>query len=413
MPYVQQDLVEVLPFSRQPEGDEVVIGRPEAGVFLALPADAVEILDDLAAGRSVGAAQANFERAHQEIPDVADLLAFLEGKGFVRKRDGEPSQGHGSASSARSSPPANLRYHFANIPETVARRIFGPASTCLYLLTIAAASILLARHPALIPDGRSFYFPEHRTAKFIILFLFSILSIFIHEICHLLAARAVGVKSRIGIGNRLWVLVAETDLTGLWAIPRSQRYLPLLAGPISDGVFASLLVFLFYARAQGQISLSSGAFEIARACLLVYLLRLLWQFFFFVRTDFYYVIALFFGCKSLMKDTQRFLQNLLSYLLRRRPKEDQSRIPAAEMRVIKAYSILWMLGRGLAFTSLLLVTFPALSRYLRDLSGALTRGVGADPYGFADTLMVNMINLIPVALGLGLWLASLLKRSRT
>jgi len=411
--YSLQDFVEVLPFTRQSEGDEVVIGQPEAGVFLALPAEALEILDDLATGRSVGTAQENFARAHHETPDVADLLGFLDAKGFVRKRNGEPAQGVGSRPSTRGSSPSGVRYHFANIPEAAARRVFGPTSTLLYLLVIAAAFLLVLRNPTLIPDGRSLYFSEHRTAKVLILFLFSLLSIFIHEFCHLLAARAAGVKSRIGIGNRLWILVAETDLTGLWAVPRDRRYLPFFAGPISDGVFASLIVFLLYAQAQGQISLSSGVVEVTRACLLLYLARLLWQFFFFVRTDFYYVIALFFGCKSLMKDTQRFVQSRLSYLFRRRPKEDLNRIPPAEMRVVKVYSILWLLGRGLAFVSLFLVTFPALSRYLRDLFRVLARGSGSDPYGFIDTLVVNMINLVPLVLGLSLWLASLLKRSRT
>jgi len=344
---------------------------------------------------------------------VADLLVALESKGFVRKREEEPAQGLGSPTSTKSFSPANVRYHFTSISETAARRVFGPTSTFLYILVITAAFLLLVRDPTLIPDGRAFYFPEHRTAKVLFLFLFSLLSIFIHEFCHLLAARAVGVKARIGIGNRLWVLVAETDLTGLWAVPRNQRYLPLLAGPISDGVFASLIIFVLYIQDHGRLPLSSGMVEIVRACLLLYLARLLWQFFFFVRTDLYYVIALFFGCKSLMKDTQRFVQNRLSYLFRHRLKEDQSRIPPAEMQVVKAYSILWLLGRGLAFCSLFFFTFPALSRYIRDLFGALARGSGSDPYGFVDTLVVNMINLIPLVLGLSLWLASLLKRSRT
>jgi len=60
MAYALEDFVEILPFTRQPEGDEVVIGQPETGVFLALPAEALEILDDLGVGRSVGAPQANF-----------------------------------------------------------------------------------------------------------------------------------------------------------------------------------------------------------------------------------------------------------------------------------------------------------------------------------------------------------------
>lgn len=414
MGYTRQDFVEVLPFTRQPEGDEVIIGLPETGVFLALPAEALEILDDLAAGRSVGAAQDGFACAHNETPDVADLLSFLERKGFVRQRNGGPLQALGAAPASGAPALPSLRYHFANIPEPVAKRIFGPTSTRLYLLIITAALALVAQDPSLIPDGSSFYFSRDRTAKVLSVLLLSILSIFIHELCHLLAARAAGVKSRIGIGHRLWVLVAETDLTGLWAVPRKMRYLPILAGPISDGVSSSLIVFLLYAQAKGHLSLPSGIIEIARALLLICLMRLLWQCFFFVRTDFYYLIITFFGCKNLMSDTQRFIQNHLSQALRSNmPRTDQSQIPRAEMRVIKAYSLLWLLGRGLAFVSLFWVTFPALSGYLRDMAGSLDRGYASDPYGFVDTMVVSVVNLIPLILGMSLWLASLIKRRRT
>lgn len=412
MGYALQDLVEVLPFTRQPEGDEVIIGRPETGVFLALPAEAIEILDDLAAGKSVGDAQESFACIHHETPDVADLLGYLEGKGFVRKRDGESPAANFPPTPAGSAPP-NLHYHFANIPQSFARSVFGPPAMRLYLLLIGVAFVLVAQVPSLIPNGRSLYFTESRTAKVLVVLFISVFSIFVHEFCHLLAARAAGVKSRIGIGNRLWILVAETDLTGLWAVPRNQRYLPLLAGPVSDGVFASLIIIPLYARATGHLSLPPGVVEVARASLLICLARLLWQCFFFVRTDLYYVITTFFGCKSLMRDTQLFLQNQVARFFPSVPRTDQSRISSTEMRVVKAYSILWLLGRGLAFVSLVVVTFPALFGYLQDITKVLGRGYASNPYDVVDILVVSMVNLIPLTLGLGLWLAGLMKRSRT
>ena len=64
--------------------------------------------------------------------------------------------------------------------------------------------------------------------------IFTYGGIFVHELAHLIAARAVGVNSRMGISHRLWYLVAETDLTGLWSVTRNQRYLPMLAGMIVD-----------------------------------------------------------------------------------------------------------------------------------------------------------------------------------
>lgn len=44
----------------------------------------------------------------------------------------------------------------------------------------------------------------------------------LHELCHWLAARAEGVKARVRIDRRLYMLVFETDLTGLWGLPRRR-----------------------------------------------------------------------------------------------------------------------------------------------------------------------------------------------
>jgi putative peptide zinc metalloprotease protein len=45
--YTPETRVVVHPFVQQTEGEEVVIGQPEAQIFLVLPPDAVEILEYL------------------------------------------------------------------------------------------------------------------------------------------------------------------------------------------------------------------------------------------------------------------------------------------------------------------------------------------------------------------------------
>src|SRR5262245_61432693 len=207
MSYLATDVVQVYPFTRQQEGDEVVIGRPETGTFLALPSEAVELLDRLAEGRRLGEVEAEYERIHGLRPDLADLLAVLESKGLVG-----PGASATGGDTTVAGLPKPVRYHFGNIPQSVARVFFGPAALALYLGTIGVALALLIREPHLVPDRYSLYFADHKTLKLLLVVLVSYGSLFVHEFCHLLAARAVGVKSRFGISHRLWVLVAETDL---------------------------------------------------------------------------------------------------------------------------------------------------------------------------------------------------------
>ncbi|MEA2564111.1 MAG: putative peptide zinc metalloprotease protein [Acidobacteriota bacterium] len=407
MSYAQEEVVEVFEFTHQPDGDDVIIGRPETNTFLALPSDAVDILSELAQGRSIGEVQDNFERAHGVRPDVADLLDILEQKGFVRHRDSaQGSWDHGASGIA----PQNVRYHFTNISPETARLFFGSAALSVYSAIFVAAVAVCIVQPALIPGSHSLVFEHHGSLKLLMFAFLAYSTIFVHEFGHLLAARAVGVSSKIGISNRLWVLVAETDLTGLWALPKAKRYLPILAGPIVDLVSASLIVLVLFASGRNLFLLPSSVVEIGRAAVFMYMMRLLWQCFFFVRTDFYYVFANLFGCKSLMKDTQTFLHNLASKLFNSTTANDQGHIPAREMRVVRAYSLLWLLGRAVAFVSLFLITLPVMSRYLSNVVSALQRGYAVDLYGFVDSLLVTVLNLTPLLLGLSLWLVSLMKR---
>ncbi len=411
MPYCATDRLEVQPFTRQQDGEEVVIGRPDANVFLALPAEALEVLDSLAVGRTVGEACAAFASAHGVEPDVDDLLQYLEQKGFVRRR------GEGAATAPVAGPAAGrrtapMRYHFANIPVPVARRFFGPVAMTVYLGTIALALAVAAARPELIPGRSSLVFTEHRTAKLLTLVAVAYSTIFLHEFAHLLAARSRGVRSRIGIANRLWIVVAETDMTGLWAVPRRQRYLPVLAGPLLDSLSAAVLFLVLFVESRGAFTLAPAVNQLARAMIFVYMFRLLWQCYLFVRTDFYYVITTFFGCKNLMQDTQVFIYNLLRRAVGSKRLTDQSHIPPRERRVIRMYSVLWFMGRAVALFSLFFISIPVLLKYLEGAVHAVQKGYAQGHYQFLDALAVGVLNLAPMVVGLSLWVNSLVRRRR-
>ena len=411
--YTHEARVTVFPFTRQPEGEgEVVIGRAETGAFLSLPPDAVEILDILSTGETVGRAQEMYHKKYGETPEMTEFLTFLETKGFVK-----PAMAAGWPvaldSEADQTVPRQRRHHFTSIPRPVAQALFSKPALAMVAVLLALATVAVSEAPEIFPGRSALYFHHDRTLMALCLVLLGYATVFLHEMGHLVAARARNVNSRLGISRRMWMLVAETDLTGLWAVPKAQRYLPLLAGPVVDLASAAAMLLVVYAFRQHWISLPIPVVELLRAMCFVYLMRLLWQCFFFVRTDFYYVIANFFGCKSLMQDTQAYLQNQFRRLLFRLPPvADQAGLPERERRVVRTYAWVWLLGRGAALITLFSITIPVTLRYLKTSSHAIVAGFSEGPYAFLDGLFILVFILLPIVIGLSWWIGSFVKRWR-
>jgi putative peptide zinc metalloprotease protein len=397
-------LVTVHPFLRQPEGDETVIGRADTGTFLAVPTVALEILDQLAAGASVGEAQATFQQRHGELPDLEDLLCHLEGKGLVAPW----GLALETAAEGAATPPAPLRFHFENFPLGWAQRLCGRHALTLYFTIIGAALVCLALDPVVLPGWQSLFSGTHLTAMMVMILTLHYGSLFFHELAHLVAARAVGVSSRLGIGHRLWSLVAETDMSGLWGVPREKRYLPFLAGPLFDATWAAVLILGLFGAHHRWWPLSGRGGDILRAWLLICLLSLLWQCFLFVRTDFYYALSNFFGCKNLLGDTEEFLRAKAAALLpwlRRRPVAPP---PQRELRVVRFYSAAWILGRMVALTVLIFIQLPLLGSYLMAVGSALAGG-HRHPAAVVDALVMCVLVVGPKAAGAWLWLRGLVR----
>jgi putative peptide zinc metalloprotease protein len=229
----------------------------------------------------------------------------------------------------------------------------------------------------------------------------------LHEMAHLVAARAVGVASRFGISHRLWFLVAETDMSGLWTVPREKRYLPILAGPLADATSASLLIFSLFGFRHGWWALPDSVQTVARALLLIFLLSLLWQCFLFVRTDLYYVVSNFFGCKNLLGDTEALLRSTLGRLLPILPPSPRPAIPDRELRVVKLYLGVWFLGRAVALSALVFIYIPLVYKYFTTIAVTFAAGYRASHYAFLDALVAITLVLAPLVAGWWLWLRSL------
>ncbi|HEY2498414.1 MAG TPA: hypothetical protein VGK24_15225 [Candidatus Angelobacter sp.] len=407
--YALDTVVSVGRFTRQPDGEDILIGNLENGTFLAVPAEAVEVLDYLAQGRTLQQASEFCREKYGEPLDIDDFIGIMEAKGFVATA----KTGDNGQLERTVVPPASaLRYHFSDFPQPVAKFLYGrPFLLFCLLLTVVAGAAMVADQ-SLVPRPTDLVFPQYRVASFLIFLCLAFGGMFLHELSHVVAARALGVNSRLGIGHRMWFLVAEADLTGLWGVPKKQRYLPLIAGVITDAVSAAILVLLLYAQDAQWVHLPILAIRICKALVMSYWLRILWQFYIFLRTDIYFVITNYFDCRNLLSDTEEFLKNCVSRFIRSPRLIDQSHIPAPERRVIRGYSVLWLGGRVLALYVLFAVTLPVVYGYLHDLFSAFRTGVSANIDGFIDSLLLSLFVVTTLSAGLFLWIRGMMRRER-
>jgi putative peptide zinc metalloprotease protein len=390
--------VSVRPIAQRREGASVTIGDLSRQVFLTIPAEGMELLTALADGKTVGEALRRYEDDHDETPDVEDFLTALAAEGFVARADD-------AAPPPWAEPPPVPS--LGRISPAAARRLFSVPVLCLCAVLVGTALALVAADPRVVPGPAVLVFPAHIAAMGLALGGAALAGLFAHEFAHLLAARACGVPARIRPGRRLWFLVAETDMSGIWMAPTAWRYLSFVAGAIVDAVSAALLVGVLWAQRRGWIALPAGLEQLTGAVLFSYLMRLLWQCFFFVRTDLYYVLATALGCKRLLADTEDLLRNRWARWRGSSPPVDQSGIPPAEMRAIRWYAVVWLGGRALAFGCLFGVTLPLLAGYGIELARAAT---GHSRYGTFDLLTLVAFGLILQGAGLWIWINSFRRR---
>lgn len=402
--YADHEFVRFEPFVRQADGAFVTIGRLDTAVFLTLPVEALEILDDLASGKSVGEARQAYAARYGEEADVGDLLSQLEKRGFVLPPH---ASGHSEADSRFPAIPGLQKFHFEWIPQRWAELAFGRTALAIYALITFAGLAAAFWKPEILPGRNALLETENLTAFSLFVSFCAVFTTFLHELGHVVGARAAGISSRVGFGNRLWILVAETDMTGVWSLPPHRRFLPILAGPIVDLVSAAMVLLLLFARATGWLELGGTAIRALQASFWIYLLRLLWQCYFFLRTDFYFVLATATGCRNLMGDTEDYLRAVWARLWRRPTNVDQSHIPRRELGVIHFYAWVWGLGRAVFFGVLLLVQIPLLLEYSPVIWNRLTAPTQGGNYRLLDNLAFAALSLTVTTAGIVMWLREL------
>ena len=402
--YASGTLVAVRPFVHRPDGEATIIGDVDRKVYLAIPTEGLDILNDLAGGKTVGEAARAYETKHAESVDIDDFLKILAAEGFVRSTNDATTAEVAAVEDAHGHQHAQVKsFSFDWISPKWARRLTGKTVFLFGSLVILAGFAMIFADPGLVPGPKALLFEKGNFALLMVVtFIVAMIGVSLHEIAHAMAARSVGVSATLGISNLMYVLVAQTDISGIWMVSKGRRVKAYLAGFFTDLFFGSLLVAFLYASRNGIIPASASAQLWASAVLLTFAVRLLFQFFFYLRTDIYFVLAAVLNCKNLMADTERLLNNNLKRLtLRRKRVISQAGIPRKERRRVRVYAVFYVFGRTFSLWALIFTILPLLWAYAYQF--VLLFGGRPTRFTSADFTVVVILAFLVNGGGLVMW----------
>jgi len=280
------------------DGDECVLGRPDLGVYVAVPEPGAVFIEALQGGGTLAEATARASEAAGAEVDGQDFLDGLTAAGLLDTADGLAGASAGAQGGRRP-----IRW-IEGVSPQAASRLFGRAAWTLYGLAAAFAAGVLLLRPDLRPSfEHNWWLPDPVLSVLIILPVWMLLGA-VHEAWHWLAGRAVGVPAVFRISYRGTFLVFETDLTQIATTPRRRRYGPFLAGMAIDTVWLALALGLRLANREAVLALPGLLDRLLAALVLILVFGIVWQFAaVFLRSDMYAVLANALRCNDLYRAT--------------------------------------------------------------------------------------------------------------
>lgn len=326
------------------DGDEWIVGRMATGTFVAVPPVGARAIGLLAQGLDLAETAARLRAETGEDVDVAGFADGLAEWGFVAEADGRPVP----------SPPLR-RPSLPWLKPRHVRFTLSPWWPLLAAALIAAAALTLLRRPELLPCYRSLLWSPHGSLVLALGAASGWSLLLLHELAHLVTARATGVPGRIRLGTRLQFLVMQTDISGIELAPRRHRLTAYLAGLAVNLSVASCAVLLLAAATPG-----GGAHRLLSAAVLIAVLPLPFQLLLFTRTDLYFVLQDLTGCRDLYGDGLAYAKYTAGRLLPRAaaPGDPSTALPPRERRAVRLYSVLLVAGSALCLGFMATVTLP-------------------------------------------------------
>jgi hypothetical protein len=363
------------------EGEDVVVGRPGSDSYVVLPADGAELLRQLRGGATPGEAARWYEQRFGEPVDVADFVTSLGEAGLLRDGDAP----------ADVNAPSPVRF------QQLGAAVFSAPAWAAYLGVLLAGIAVVVADPSLAPRHQHVFFTDSLVVVELSLFVLTFPLVALHELSHVLAGRRLGLRTRMRVSRRLYFLVFETVMNGLVAVPRRQRYLPMLAGMLADLVVcAGLTVTAWLFR--GPVADVGWLSGLCLALALTTLLRIAWQLYFFLRTDVYHLLSTVLGCVDLHTVTRQYLANAVNRRLGRTERlvPEEAWHPR-DRQAARWYAPVVALGYTFAVGLLVAVLLPITWTFLSGAVGRVFLGQASSAAQFWDSAVLLALNVAQLA----------------
>lgn len=385
----------VIPLSVQDEGEAYIVGNQELGEFYQFPKEGLAVINLLRSGVPVNEIKTRCAMDFAESIDVDDFIATLLEIGFISPAGQENDYLQKIAEKA-----PDRRWKFSMRQET-AKLFVSPLTLCVYAAVVGYALLSAFRNPQLSINMNAFYLERHLTLTLVTLLFLQCGTTVLHELGHMIAAASRGIDSRLGIGNRLWHIVAEADLSGIFSLPKSQRYFPLFAGILVDifSIAAITIIIKYLVESQS----APAAVQILQALILQILVTVSWQFNVFMRTDIYYALCNYYSYPNLDSDARTYIAGKLHTISLGVFGKSAGAASYYSKRILRLFALLWIIGRIAALVFLFGIVLPTLARYGMDAYNAVM-GIGPPKYNKWDITMFVLISAALVSAGIGMWL---------
>lgn len=305
-----------------------IVEDNQTGEFYEMPKVCIDAIELINNGKGLAEIEqilkTNYPNEDVEIiPFVEQLVEF----GLVKEIDGE------IVTTSQKNKSANA---FNWISAKFASIFFNKISNKIYLLLLFINIGFILLHPELLPHYQDIFIFDSMIANMLTYMGVSLILILIHEFGHILAIRSHGLPTKLDIGNRLFLIVFETDLTSAWKLSPSQRNSLYFAGMS----FEQVILFIAFSLTLLIGDSNPLLFGLIGIIIFDIFVKTIYQFSFFMKTDIYFIIENITGSYNLMESGKNYLSKWLPFI----KQDTTTTVYKGELSAVRLYSVFYVIG---------------------------------------------------------------------
>jgi len=187
--------------------------------------------------------------------------------------------------------------------------LFGKVAKVLTIGTLTLGFAFCVSNPHYLPKTSDFFWSPNFLTSVLTSLVLSWTTLALHELGHFISAKRYGLRASFSLGVRLYFLVAQTTVYSIFMASKKQRLAIYSAGILVD-ILIMCITWIFLGISDlGFIVLPVFLYALLKQVLILQWFGILWQFFFFMKTDVYFIISDSLGCETLIDNTLAYLRN--------------------------------------------------------------------------------------------------------